>query len=360
MLQSRYIRGMFSRMYEFCARPQRLLRGVASALIAVLLGTSVAVAKEEAVFIMYHRFDEGSYPTTNVTIEQFQAHIDLLSNGTYTVLPVPEILAAMRSGTSLPDRTVGITIDDAFLSVYATAWPMLRKAGLPFTVFIATQPVDNGINGYMSWDQVREMKSAGVTFGAHTASHLHMARADCEKNRKELERSRARYLAELGEMPTVFAYPYGEASQAARSLVVEQGFVAAFGQHSGVAYRAADPFYLPRFSFNEAFAELKHFRQRVNALALPAIEITPADPLIGTNPPAFGFTVKTPLDRLDRLACYHPQFDSVMVERLGAQRFEVRFPGPFKRGRSRLNCTVPGPDNRYHWFGWQFYVGGTR
>ena len=116
----------------------------------------------------------------------------------------------------------------------------------------------------------------------------------------------------------------------------------------------------PGFRLTRAFAELKHFRQRVNALALPAIEITPADPLIGTNPPAFGFTVKTPLDRLDRLACYHPQFDSVMVERLGAQRFEVRFPGPFKRGRSRLNCTVPGPDNRYHWFGWQFYVGGTR
>jgi hypothetical protein len=208
----------------------------------------------------------------------------------------------------------------------------------------------------MNWEQIRALKAAGVTIGAHTDSHLHMTRADEAEIRGELERSAARFKAELGEVPALFAYPYGEAGSAVRDLVIKQGFSAAFGQHSGVGYRSGDRFFLPRFPFNESFGDMSSFRQRVDALALPAIEITPVDPLVTTNPPAFGFTVNASIAGLDRLACYHPAFDAVTVERLGQSRFEIRFPGPFRPGRSRLNCTVPGPDNRYRWFGWQFYV----
>ncbi len=324
------------------------------------MAASEVAASDSAVFLMYHRFGEGDYPSTSVTLKQFDAHIALLTSGPYTVLPASEIVAAMQAGTPLPDRTVAISIDDAFLSVYEQAWPRLRKAGLPFTVFVATQPVDRGPSRYMNWDQIREMKAAGVTIGAHTESHLHMTRADKAETQGELERSKVRFLAELGESPELFAYPYGEASSVVREQVIKQGYTAAFGQHSGVGYRSGDRYFLPRFPFNEKFGDMAHFRQRVDAMALPAIEITPADPLIAANPPAFGFTVNASIAGLDRLACYHPQFDAIRVERLGTSRFEIRFPGPFRPGRSRLNCTVPGPDNRYRWFGWQFYVHDNR
>lgn len=327
-------------------------------LLLVAACSSAAAAGDGAVFIMYHRVGEGEYPTTSVTAEQFESHIALLTGGGFTVMPAEEIVAALRNGSPLPEKPVAITFDDAYLSVYTEAWPRLRKASLPFTVFIATQPVDLGTERYMSWDQIREMKAAGVAVGAHTETHNHMVTAGEARNRAELQRSTERYVAELGGKPVLFAYPYGEAGHEVRDLVKEQGYTAAFGQHSGVAYRAGDQFFLPRFSFNEAFGDIDHFRHRVNALPLPAIEITPADPLLAANPPAFGFTVQTPLRGLDRLACYHPQFDSVMIERLGTQRFEVRFPEAFRNGRSRLNCTAPGPDGRYHWFGWQFHVRG--
>ena len=326
------------------------------AILLLVSGVAEAAAPDGAVFVMYHRFGESDYPTTSVTLSQFDAHLALLTNGKYNVLPVSDVIAAMRAGTPLPDRTVAITIDDAFLSVYEQAWPRLRKAGLPFTVFVATQPVDQGTARYMNWDQIRALKAAGVTIGAHTESHLHMTRADDAEIRGELDRSAARFMAELGEVPTLFAYPYGEAGSAVRNLVIKQGFSAAFGQHSGVAYRSGDPYFLPRFPFNEKFSDMAHFRQRVDAMALPVIEVTPADPLVAANPPAFGFTVDASIAGLDRLACYHAEFDAIRVERLSPNRFEIRFPGPFQPGRSRLNCTVPGPDNCYRWFGWQFYV----
>lgn len=325
------------------------------ALAAMAFATNAAAA-DSAAFIMYHRFGESAYPSTSITLARFEAHLEELKKGPYTVLPVQEVLEALKTGKALPDRTVAITIDDAYLSVYEEAWPRLKKAGFPFTLFVATQPIDRGVKNYMSWDQIRAMRDAGVTIGSQTDTHLRMARSSDAQNRKDLRRSQDRFKAELGAAPTLFAYPYGEASGAARKLVIEQGFTAAFGQHSGIAHRTGDAFFIPRFAYNERFSGMSRFRQQVNALALPVSGITPADPLVASNPPAFGFTVDATVTRLDQLACYHPQFDKVVIERLGSNRFEIRFAAPLKRGRSRLNCTVPGPDKRYRWFGWQFYV----
>ena len=182
-----------------------------------------------AVILMYHRFGEDIYPSTNVRMDQFEAHIKELTEGPYTVLPVSEIVAALRSGRKLPDRAIGITVDDAYLSVYTEAWPRLKAAGLPFTLFVATDAVDKRYAGMVDWGQIREMRDAGVEIGAHTASHLHMPDAADEVNKSEMQRSLKRFQEELGERPALFAYPYGETSLATQAIVREFGFETAFG-----------------------------------------------------------------------------------------------------------------------------------
>lgn len=327
-----------------------------TATLAMLL-PAMANAADSAVFLMYHRFGEDTYPSTNIRLDQFESHIRELTEGPYNVLPVSEIVEALRAGKELPERTVGITIDDAYLSVYAEAWPRLKTAGLPFTLFIATDPVDRDYDGILTWDQIREMHDAGVEIGAHTASHLHMADAAAARNRSEMERSLRRFETELGERPTLFAYPYGEAGLAERKIVREFGFDTAFGQHSGIAHQGSAPMYLPRFALNETYGELKDFLLRVNALPLPVSDLTPADSVIkGRNPPLVGFTVDASIEDLHRLACYHSQFGKVRLDILASHRVEIRFDEPFGAGRSRLNCTLPADNDRWRWFGIQYYT----
>lgn len=339
-------------------RPAHVLR---IAVVAGLLGLFATVpavhAAESAVIVMYHRFGEDSYPSTNTRIEQFEAHIEELTGGGYTVLPVPDIIEALRSGRDLPDRTVGITVDDAYLSVYAEAFPRLQAAGLPFTLFVATDPVDQHLAGYLTWDQIREMRDAGVTIGAHTASHLHMADATPELNRREMRKSLERFREELGTAPALFAYPYGEMSLSVQEVVEEFGYETAFGQHSAAIHRQTDHFYLPRFALNETYADIDDFRLRVNTVGLPVRDVTPADSFIaGTNPPLVGFSIDRSAGSLNGLACYHSQQGRVEVEILGAHRAEIRFAEPLARGRSRLNCTKPAGNGRWYWFGMQYYV----
>lgn len=327
------------------------------ALGAWMVGAGAAHAADSAVVVMYHRFGEGQYPSTNIRLDQFEAHLAEIQSGLYTVLPLAEIVRRIRVGEPLPERTLGISIDDAYRSVYAEAWPRLREAGLPFTLFVATDAVDAGGANFMTWDQIRELAAAGVTIGSQTASHPHMPDLSPERNRAEIEKSNARFEAELGRKPELFAYPFGEASRAVMDLVAETGFAAAFGQHSGVAHRTADRFYLPRFAFNEAFGDLQRFRLAGGALPLPIADLAPNDPMLaGNNPPAFGFTVAEGVGGLDSLRCFASGQSRTRVEHLGDRRIEVRLTEPFAPGRARINCTMPGPGGRWRWYGVQFYI----
>jgi peptidoglycan/xylan/chitin deacetylase (PgdA/CDA1 family) len=308
-----------------------------------------------AVILMYHRFGEAKYSSANIKINQFEAHLKELKKQRYSVLPVAKIVAKLSRGEVLPDRTIGITIDDAYASVYKHAWPRLRDAKLPFTLFVATDPVDRAAPGYMSWEQIRELAKAGVTIGSQAKSHPHLPTIPLEAVKRELDDSNARFTGELKARPTLFAYPYGEFSLNVRDLVAGRGFTAAFGQNSGVAHPLLDQFALPRFALNERFAGIDRFRLIANALPLPATDILPTDLVLGDNPPAFGFTVAGEITRLDGIACFASSEGEVRLERL-ERRIEVRFREPFPPGRSRVNCTMPGPEDRWRWFGVQFVV----
>lgn len=319
-----------------------------------------ARAADSAVVFMYHRFGETDFPSTSVRIDQFESHIEEIKSGGYTVKPLGEIVEALRTGKPLPDRTVALSIDDAFLSVYTEAWPRLKKAGLPFTLFIATDPVDLAKKSFMNWAQVAELVQSGlVTIGSQTASHLHMAASSAKRNAADLAKSNARFKEKLGFVPKLIAYPYGEYSLAVGAVAKAAGFEVGFGQHSGVLHASSDSFFLPRFALNETYGDTTRFRLAAQALPLPVKEIVPADPLLGpaTNPPPFGFTVTgAAVKNISRLACYTAGQGKARIERLGARRVEVRVARAFGPGRTRINCTMPAGNGRWRWFGMQFYL----
>lgn len=315
-------------------------------------------ADNGAVAVMYQRFGESGFPATNITLEQFDAHIAELTSGAYRVLPLSSVVSALQEGRALPDRSVVLTIDDAYLSVFNEAWPRLKAANLPFTLFVSTDAVDRKYPDFMTWDQLRQLAAdPNVTIGLHGSKHGHMIEAEPEANSAKIRKSAARLQDELGFSATLFAYPYGEYSAELVEVAREAGFEAAVGQQSGAIGRTEDLFTLPRFPLSEVYGGLDRFRLTVNSLPLPVTDVTPGDLLLSpdTNPPAYGFTVTSEVQSLNGLQCYTGNHD-VVVEQLGLDRVEVRIDGPLQPGRRRINCTLPGPDRRWRWLGKQFYI----
>ena len=160
-------------MFKFPFRRRATILGLVTA--ALLAGHAArSLAADYATILMYHRFGEDRYPSTNVTLEQFEEHLEILASGPYNVMPLDEVVEHLQAGKPLPDRSVAITIDDAYLSVFEEAFPRLKERGFTATLFIATRPVDRNLPGYMDWDQIREWQAAGFSVGSQTQTHPHM------------------------------------------------------------------------------------------------------------------------------------------------------------------------------------------
>ena len=97
-------------------------------LILIIIFADPLFAKENsAAVFLYHRFGENKYPSTNTKMSQFKKHIDELTNNNYNVISINEIVDAFVNKKDLPEKTVGITIDDAFLSIYKKRGHYLKK-----------------------------------------------------------------------------------------------------------------------------------------------------------------------------------------------------------------------------------------
>ena len=324
----------------------------------LVLAAQPLAAADWASVLVYQRFGIEGRSSTNIRLDQFEAHLAELKAGGYTVASLSDVIDAFAAGTELADRTVVLTIDSGFRSVYEQAWPRLREAGLPFTLFLASGTLYSGSGRYMTWSQVREMLASGlVTIGSQGNAHSSMPARSLAANQGDLDRARKAFEGELGLRPGLFAYPFGHYSRAVQKLVSEAGYRAAFAQNSGIAHAGGDRMALPRFAMSEQFGGLDRLRLVANALPLPVGEVTPLDTRVAHNPPLVGFTVDPDLgERLNRLACFAQGQGKVRVERLGAGRVEVRLNKPLTYRRNRVNCTMPGPNGRWRWYGRQFFV----
>ncbi len=304
--------------------------------------------------LMYHRFGEQTYPSTNIKINQFLEHIKELNKKKYNVIDLNLAVKGIMGQKKIPDRSVAITIDDAYLSVYEKAWPILKKNNFKFALFVSTDVIDQKLSNYMNWDQIRELKKNGVIIGSQTKTHPHMHRLSENEIYHEINYSNKRFVKELGFKPMLFAYPYGEYNLNTIEVVKETGFIAAFGQHSGVAHSTAGLFQLPRFAMNENYGDLNRLKLSINALPMIVQDVSPINPFITNNPPLFGFTLSQSKKQNKIVRCFASNNIKTTTTRIGKHRIEVRLEKPFPKERGRINCTMEAVDQRWRWFGKQF------
>ena len=313
--------------------------------------------KNSAVVFMYHKFGVSKYPSTSVTIDQFDNHLKELSKTKYSVKPVEFIIDTIINDGDLPENTIGISIDDADKSFYEVGWPKFKEMGFPVTLFVNTSTIHENNKNYLNWDQIRELVNEGVSIGAHSHSHYHMSDLSIDEVKDEIEISNNIFLRELGSIPSLFAYPYGETNKEIINLLKEYKFKVAFGQHSGVINETSNLYYLPRFSLNERYAEIDRVKFAANAKGLGVYDFIPTDTTLSENPPYIGFSL---LDEklIPSIDCF--VFDSKgQVEKelfKFNERIEIRLKRKLTKGRSRVNCTAKGIDNKWRWFGHQFYL----
>ena len=200
--------------------------------------------------LMYHRFDENKYPSTNIKMDIFKNHIQIIKEKNYQFEDPDNFQKNFESPKN--EKKILITIDDAFSSFYEKAWPFLKKNKIPFILFVSTEPV--GKNGYMTWKQIKEVEKEKFAYiGNHSHSHEYLLDLNFQDFKNDINKSIKIFKNELGYSPIYYSHPFGEYSQKQIEFLKKK-FKFAFGQHSGVIDVNKDKYQLPRFPINEKYA----------------------------------------------------------------------------------------------------------
>jgi peptidoglycan/xylan/chitin deacetylase (PgdA/CDA1 family) len=310
---------------------------------------------EGILSIMYHRFNETKYPSTNIQMDIFKQQIEIIEDSNYK-FNNPSEFEKMFSTPKIK-KEILITIDDAFLSFYQEAWPFLKKNKIPFILFVSTEPV--GKKGYMSWNQIREVESEDFAFiGHHSHTHDYLINETNDQFISDIEKANKIFLKELGYIPNLFSYPFGEYSKFMRNYVSEN-FKFAFGQHSGVIDLNKDKFELPRFPINEKYGELKRFKSIINYFPLEYKEIFPEEKYLSqeNNPPKFQVKFFKEQKNLDNINCYSNEGNKWEKSKTNFSNYTltIKFREPFMPRRGRINCSL-NDNGKWRWFGIQFPI----
>jgi len=304
---------------------------------------------------MYHRFDETKYPSTNIQMSVFKKQMEIIKNLNYEFYDPKDL----EDNFSLikTQKKILLTIDDAFLSFYQSAWPYLKKEKIPFILFVSTEPI--GKNGYMNWQQIKEIEKESFAYIGHH-SHTHDYLVDLKHNDfiKDINTASKIFYENLGYNPIFFSYPFGEYSSIIKEYI-SNNFKFSFGQHSGVIDINKDRYELPRFPINEKYGDLKRFKFLINLYPLEYKNLYPEEKYLTkkNNPPEFLVEFFNEQKNINNINCFSDEGDNWEKSNIefDNKTLKLNFREQYTFRRGRINCSL-NDNGIWRWFGIQFSV----
>lgn len=283
--------------------------------VATPVETKPAIDQHAQVVIFgYHRFvNQVRRPDTEITPAVFEAQMKELQDKKIPVIGMQDFLAWKRGEKAIPSRAAVLTFDDGWKSQYDVAWPILKKFGYPVTLFIYTEgirPAGRFAGGEsMTWEQLAEMRDAGVDIQAHSETHGDLRKPYDKIAKKKLDpagydqwleneigRCKRTLEEKLGIKVNCFAVPYGNINDKVREVAKKEGYEAVFTVYGQRLTMGAPNNSLGRYLMEankpKVFSEAVNFSGATSGGAAPVAEVASTD--LATQP-ANGETVKTAL-----------------------------------------------------------------
>ena len=221
--------------------------------------------------LCYHRFGKTCKSNLCISERTFAKQMEYLKNNGYHTIHLSDLMEFLNYKTAIPSKSVIITVDDGYRSIYEFAYPLLKRYGYTATLFIYTDFIGASGNA-LTWNHIRELKAAGFEIGSHSISHADLTMKLPYENdqtfqsriTKELIHSKAIIDRELNQDTQVFAYPYGNYNQQVLNLFPKAGYKLGLTIRSGGNSFFANPLTLKRSQILKE--KMKYFVDRIQII----------------------------------------------------------------------------------------------
>lgn len=217
-------------------------------LLLFILLNCISYSKTD--IFCFHRFNDERYDSTNISNEKLIEFFNYLKENDYKVIKMEELISYLEKKEEIPDKTVVLSIDDAYKSFYENGIEIFNKFNYPFTLFVNTEAVNRRFGDFMTWDQIKEVSKYGE-IASHSYSHPHLVNLTKEDIIKDVKRSIEDLEKKLDIKINYFSYPYGEYTHKTKEIIKTLGFKAIFNQNNGSITKDSDIFDLNRIALTE-------------------------------------------------------------------------------------------------------------
>jgi len=305
--------------------------------------------------IMYHRFNEHKYPSTNIQMNVFENQIKIIQQLNFKFYSPNDFQKNFEFPKN--EKKILITIDDAFSSFYENAWPLFKEKKIPFILFVSTEAV--GKPGYMSWKQIKEIEKEDFGYiGNHSHTHKYLVDLKKKDFLNDIKKANEIFIKEIGYNPKYFSYPFGEYNDYIKNYI-SQNFDFAFGQHSGVIDINKNKYELSRFPINEKYGDIDRFKFLINLQPLQFKAMYPENKMINNknNPPNFSVEFFKDQKNLKNINCFSDEGNKWEKSNISLKNntLTILFRDKFLFRRGRINCSL-NDEGIWRWFGVQFSV----
>lgn len=301
-----------------------------------------------AVGLVYHRFGDNRYPSTNTPLANFEEQLKYLTQNGFKTFTVTDLYR----NRDVDRKNIFITVDDGLKSFYTHGWPLLQKYNCKATLFVNTESV--GWGDYLTWAQLRELAKGGVEIGSHSHKHTYFLNEAEDKRVQiftgDLDISEQLFRDSLGFVPKVYAYPYGEFDEQMAEVLKRRGYTLAFAQNSGVWGSATHPFAIPRFPVAGNFVHLESFKQKVNMKPLLVKENSMFPIEMEANEPLSLQLLLNSAQNVHGLNCFFNNKPNSSIYKLNKDTITVQFAMPANARRVLLTFTAKNKDNEWCWW----------
>ncbi|WP_057829994.1 polysaccharide deacetylase family protein [Colwellia sp. TT2012] len=340
-------------------------------LCSVSLLLSVALSSQAAVILQYHHVSDSTPASTSISPKQFEVHLQYLKDNNFKVLPLSELIESIKNQQALPDKSVAITFDDAYIDVLTQAKPLLDKFAFPYTIYvnpgIINRHENNKASPYLSWIQLKSLSDEGVIIANHGYEHDSMLRLTegvtqaqwLSQQTKLLLKAETIIEENTGQSWRYFAYPYGEYDVAVQAWAKANDFVA-FSQQSGAIDLSTDLTSVPRFPASKPYDKLSGLRDKLNSLAFN-ISLTgeQAETIFKyKEAKSITFSIDSEDFYKSALNCYISGLGKQKITWHDDNNFTINFTQDLPVGRVRANCTAASisKPGRYYWYSKPWFI----
>lgn len=199
--------------------------------------------------LIYHRFDDSRYPSTNISSQNLREQFQFFKDKGYEIVPLDKLVEYVKDKKPVPDNWIALTIDDGYKSFYKNGFEIFKEFGYPFTLFIYVEASAKKYGDFLTFEDIKEIqKYPGASVAYHSYSHHNMTSLGDEELKYDFEQGINVFENELGFKPKYFSYPYGEYDADVKRLTKEYKFDGAFNQNSGAINEDADLLNLDRIT----------------------------------------------------------------------------------------------------------------